>query len=263
VIRAAPDAPRLPVGRDGIADPRVLASALEGKPAALVAVQWANSETGVIQPVAALAAAVHRAGGLLLLDAAQMPPGADPAALAAADFVALSAHKHGGPPGVGALLVRDFATLTPSGGQERGYRPGTENLPGALGYAAALGEPIDLDRLATVRARLDDAITRSDGEIVAAAAPRHPAIGAYRMPGVASAAQLIRFDLAGIAVSAGSACASGSMKPSHVLAALGWPEEESREVVRVSFGRTTTVADVEAFITAWREAARAGRRFAA
>ena len=117
--------------------------------------------------------------------------------------------------------------------------------------------------MARLRALLDDAITRSGGAVVAAAAPRHSAIGSYRMPGVASAAQLIRFDLAGISVSAGSACASGSMKPSHVLAAMGWTEAASREVVRVSFGRTTSEADVNRFIQAWRQAARETRSFAA
>ena len=263
VIRAAPDAPRLPVDGNGVADADALAAALsEGEPA-LVAIQWANSETGVIQPLAALASMIHAAGGLLLLDAAQMPPGADPDAIAAADLVALSAHKHGGPPGVGALLVRDLATLVPTGGQERGYRPGTENQPAAVGYAAALGEVDDLPRLAELRVLLDDAVQRSGGEVVAERAQRYPAIGSYRMPGTASAAQLIRFDLAGFAVSAGSACASGSMKPSHVLAAIGWSEAASREVVRVSFGRTTTRADVEAFIAAWRDVARGARRIAA
>ena len=263
VIRAAAEARRLPVRPDGVADDGALAAAMSEPGRALVAMQWANSETGVIQPVATLAGSVHAAGGLVLLDAAQMPAGADPEAIAAADLVALSAHKHGGPPGVGALLVRDLAVLTPSGGQERGYRPGTENLLGAAGFAAALAGPDDVSRLAALRARLDDAIVRSGGEVVAGVAKRHPAIGSYRMPGLASAAQLIRFDLAGIAVSAGSACASGSMKPSHVLAAMGWSEEASREVVRVSFGRTTTADEVEAFIAAWRDTARSGRRFAA
>ena len=114
-----------------------------------------------------------------------------------------------------------------------------------------------------MRARLDDAVRRSGGQVVADGSPRHPAIGAYRMPGTAAAAQLIRFDLAGFAVSAGSACASGSMKPSHVLAALGWTEAAGREVVRVSFGRDTTAEEVDAFIAAWREVARATRTFAA
>ena len=255
VLRAAGRADVLPVDALG----RVDAGGLGDVSGALVAVQWCNSETGVRQPVDEIAAAVRKGGGLLLVDAAQMPASDELAAVA--DFVALSAHKRGGPPGTGALLVRDVATLHPSGGQERGYRPGTENLPGVLGHAAALGEaePDHRER----RARLDDAIRRSGGIVVAEETARHPAIGAYRMPGVASAAQLIRFDMQGIAVSAGSACASGSLKPSHVLRAMGWSEEAAREVVRVSFGRTTSDADVERFIAAWRGVARATGRFAA
>ncbi|WP_288458907.1 aminotransferase class V-fold PLP-dependent enzyme, partial [uncultured Sphingomonas sp.] len=141
------------------------------------------------------------------------------------------------------------------------YRPGTENMPGVLAYAAALAEP-EPDH-GDLRAYLDDAIRRSGGEVVADAAPRHAAIGSYRMPGVAAAAQLIRFDMGGIAVSAGSACASGSLKPSHVLRAMGWSEDATREVVRVSFGRTTTRADIERFVTAWRAVAKDARRVAA
>lgn len=260
-IRAAPGAGVVPVGADGVVDLDALDAALAGDTRALVCVQWANSETGVRQPVATIAARVHAAGGLMLVDAAQMPAGVDPDVAAHADLVALSAHKRGGPPGIGALLVRDLATLHPTGGQERGYRPGTENLLGILGYAAAVtqAEPDHAD----LRARLDDAIRRSGGAVVADGAPRHAAIASYRMPGVASAAQLIRFDLAGFAVSAGSACASGSMKPSHVLGAMGWDAAAAREVVRVSFGRTTTPAEVDAFVAAWRAVARANRRFAA
>ena len=283
VLRVCPDGVVMPVGKDGLLHENSVTPALSRGPAASVAsqeeagprvkpgmtkerpllcIQWANSETGVRQPVASIAQAVHAAGGLLLVDAAQMPAvlAAD---IAQVDFVALSAHKHGGPPGVGALLVRDLGLLTPTGGQERGYRPGTENLPGALGWAAALAEAEPLDRWATLRARLDDAVTRSGGQVVLPDSPRHPAIGSYRMPGVAAAAQLIRFDLAGIAVSAGSACSSGSMKPSHVMAAIGWREEAGREVVRVSFGRDTTPQEVERFIAAWRGIARATNRFAA
>jgi cysteine desulfurase len=255
VLRAGGQAAVLPVDASGRVDPARLGD-VSG---ALVAVQWCNSETGVKQPIAAIAAAVRDGGGLLLVDAAQMPAGGELADVA--DFVAVSAHKRGGPPGTGALLVRDVATLHPSGGQERGYRPGTENLPGALGHAAALAEP-EPDHAAR-RARLDDAVRRSGGIVVAEDTARHAAIGAYRMPGVASAAQLIRFDMQGIAVSAGSACASGSLKPSHVLRAMGWSEEASREVVRVSFGRTTSDADVERFVAAWRGVARATGRFAA
>ena len=263
VIRAAPAADVIPVDAAGLIDRDRLAAMLSDEPAALVAVQWANSETGVRQPIAEIAAIVHEAGGLLLVDAAQMPAGADPSLAGHADFVALSSHKRGGPPGVGALLVRDLATLEPSGGQERGYRPGTENVPGVLGYAAALGEAPDMARWAALRARLDDAILRSGGAVVGADAPRHPAIGSYRMPGVAATVQLIRLDLAGISVSAGSACSSGSMKPSHVLAAMGWREPALREVVRVSFGATTSEAEIDAFITAWRAIAREARSRAA
>lgn len=260
VIRAAGAVEVMPVDASGVV---ILPSFACDKQRAVVAVQWANSETGVRQPIAAVAQAVHAAGHLLLVDAAQMPAGIDPEVAEHADFVALSAHKRGGPPGIGAMLVRDLATLHPTGGQERGYRGGTENLPAALGYAAALDEPEDTAHLTALRASLDDAIVRSGGQIVAADALRHPAIASYRMPGVASAAQLIRFDLAGIAVSAGSACASGSMKPSHVLAAIGWPAAAAREVVRVSFGRTTTQGDVERFVQEWRAVARSTRTFAA
>lgn len=259
VFRAAKDAAELPVGTDALLADCSIAD--EGR--ALIAVQWANSETGVRQPIAEIADAVHAAGHFLLVDAAQMPAGIDADVAAHADFVALSAHKRGGPPGVGALLVRDLTMLSPTGGQERGYRPGTENLPGVLAFAAALAEPEPVERWATLRARLDDAITRSGGEVVGVQSPRHPAVGSYRMPGVASATQLIRFDLAGIAVSAGSACSSGSMKPSHVLAAMGYSEEASREVLRISFGRTTTQADVERAIVTWRDIARAARRLVA
>jgi cysteine desulfurase len=262
VIRAGHDAGVVRVDAQGLLDLDALTVMLE-RPRAIVAVQWCNSETGVRQPIAAIAERVHNAGGLLLVDAAQMPAGADAGVADHADFLAISGHKRGGPPGIGALLVRDLATLTPTGGQERGYRAGTENLPGALGFAAALAEPEDVARLAPLRARLDDAIARSGGEVVAAAAPRHPAIGSYRMPGLAAATQLIRFDMAGIAVSAGSACSSGSMKPSHVLGAMGWSVEASREVVRVSFGRDTGAEDVERFITEWRSVARSARAFAA
>ncbi len=258
VIRAAPAAAVVPVDSIGVLDLNALETLLAGDPA-LVAVQWANSETGVRQPIAAIADIVHAAGGLLLVDAAQMPPGIDSTVAEQADFVTLSAHKRGGPPGIGALLVRDLATLTPTGGQERGYRGGTENLPGALGYAAALREPEDVAGMALLRARLDDAIVRSGGMVVAAQAERHPAIGSYRLPGLAAATQLIRFDMAGIAVSAGSACSSGSMKPSHVLGAMGWDVAASREVIRVSFGRGTSAADVDRFVAEWRSVARSAR----
>ncbi len=251
------------VDSNGLVDTVALDDLLPRDRRALVVVQWANSETGVRQPIAAIANVVHSAGGLLMVDAAQMPAGADPDVAGHADLVVLSAHKRGGPPGVGALLVRDLAMLMPTGGQERGYRPGTENLPGVLGYAAALGEAEPVSHYAELRASLEAAIVTAGGEIIGGGAPRHPAIGAYRMGGVSSAAQLIQFDSQGFAVSAGSACASGTLKTSHVLAAMGVSEVARKEVVRVSFGRDTSMEEVQAFAAAWRQVARAGRRFLA
>lgn len=255
-IRVSEGARIIPVDSDGRVDPDGLGDVAD----TLVAVQWANSETGVRQPIAALAAAVRAGGGKLLVDAAQMPAGAHRDVMAA-DLVVVSAHKRGGPPGVGALLVRDLGLIAPTGGQERGYRAGTENLPGALGFAVALAEA-EPDH-AALRARLDDVLQRSGAIVVGAAVPRHPAIGAYRMPGTSANAQLVRFDLAGFAVSAGSACASGSLKPSHVLSAMGWGETALREVVRVSFGRGTTEAEVDAFAAEWRAVGRSARTIAA
>ena len=262
VLRAAYDIALVPVGADGLVDAAALEIAMAGEGRAVVAIQWCNSETGIRQPIAVLAEQIHAAGHLLLVDAAQMPASLDRDVARHADFVALSAHKRGGPIGVGALLVRDLATLDPTGGQERGYRPGTENVPGILGYAAALAAPEDVGKYRELRDYLDHGVEASGGEPIVTAAPRHPAIGAYRMPGTAATTQLIRFDIAGIAVSAGSACASGSMKPSHVLTAMGWDPQTSQEVLRVSFGRSTTLADCDAFLRVWREIA-GGRAAAA
>jgi cysteine desulfurase len=228
---------------------------------ALVAVQAVNNETGVIQPLGRHVATVRAAGGLLLADCAQS---AGKIALPDADFIALSAHKLGGPPGIGALLVRDLATLAPSGGQEQGYRGGTENLPAALGFAAAMEVGSGwLDRARILRARLDAAIRDAGGIVIAEGTERLPTIASYRMPGVAATTQLIRFDMAGIAVSAGSACSSGSLKPSHVLAAMGWDETASREVIRISFGPETLEADIDRVAAHWQAIASSLRAEAA
>ena len=245
VLRHAGDATRIAVDGLGLVDPA--ACALPG----LVAVQQVNNETGVMQPLEAIAAAVRGAGGLLLADAAQ---GAGKLALPDADMIALSAHKFGGPIGVGALLVRGWALLRPTGGQERGYRGGTENLPGVLAMVAALEAGADwLDRAVELRDRLDSAITAAGGISIAEGTARVPSIAAYRMPGKSANAQLIRFDGMGIAVSAGSACSSGSLRTSHVLEAMGIAG--ANEVIRVSIGRETTDADIDRFIAAWQQVA--------
>lgn len=243
VLRHRGSATVLPVDTLGLVEPA--ACSLPG----LVAVQQVNNETGVVQPLDRIAAAVRDAGGVLLADCAQ---GAGKIALPEADLVALSAHKFGGPVGVGALLVRDWGLLAPTGGQERGYRGGTENLPGVLAMVAALEAGSDwLERAARLRAGLERGLVAAGGDVIAAGTARSPLIGAYRMPGLSAAAQLIRFDAQGIAVSAGSACSSGSLRTSHVLGAMGLDESAAGEVIRVSLGRETSEDDVARFLAAW------------
>lgn len=246
------DAELLTVDGNGLVDLAVLEEKLAGEPA-LVAVQLVNNETGVIQPIGAIQEIVHASGSLLLADCAQA---AGKISLPDADFIAISGHKFGGPPGAGALLVRDLATLQPSGGQERGYRRGTENLPAAAGMAAALANRAFADampRLRELRQELEQEIVAAGGLVIAADAPRVATIGAYALPGVASASQLVQLDLAGISISAGSACSSGSMKPSRVLAAMGAAPELAASVIRVSFGPSTSEADIKRFLSEWRK----------
>lgn len=246
VLRAAPNAKVLPVGPDG-------AVAVTGLEDGLVAVQQINSETGNRQDIAAIAAKTSEAGGLLLVDCAQ---GAGKFAIPGrADMAIISAHKFGGPIGIGALLVKDFAMLAPSGGQERGYRRGTENLPGALGMAAALEASGDGGLDPAVLAPLDDfpsEVRALGGEWLSdRLADPTPYIRAIAMPGLSGSAQLMRFDLAGLSVSQGSACSSGTMKRSHVLKVMGLPDELADRTIRVSFGWNTTRAEVERFCETW------------
>lgn len=250
VLRSATDARQLAVGSDGRVDLADLDSALEGTDAPLVAIQSVNNETGVLQPVAQAAERVRAAGGLLLCDCAQS---AGKLPLPDADLIVVAAHKLGGPPGVGALLIHDPGSLEAVGGQEGGYRPGTPPVPLIAGFAAACeAEHLWYEVAKRLRARLDDGIRQAGGEVVADASPRIATIGAYRMPGVTGAAQMMQLDLAGIAVSAGSACSSGSQKTSHVLTAMGWSEEAAREVIRVSFGPETDEAAIDALLGEWR-----------
>ena len=259
VHRTVPSAYVIPVGADGLLTHDSLVGRLGalGARRPLVAIQSVNNETGVQQALGVLAGVVRAAKGVFFADCAQS---AGKLALPNADLIALSAHKFGGPPGVGALLVRDLALISASGGQERGYRPGTENLPYVLGMVAALESQRGwIERATDLRAHLDASIEASGGQVVAKGSLRIPTIASYRMPGVASSAQLIQFDLAGISVSAGSACSSGTLKPSHVLAAMGWSEAEANEVVRASFGPETNRADIYRFVEAWKRiAGRAG-----
>lgn len=248
VLRHAEAVLRVPVSPDGLVE-------MPAASAGLAAIQQVNNETGVIQPLGAFAAQQREAGGVLLADCAQS---AGKVPLPDADLIALSAHKFGGPVGIGALLVREFALLAPTGGQERGYRGGTENLPAVLAMAAALEEGGEwIVEAARLRGRLEAGLAAAGGEIVAQGAPRIATIGAYRMPGMSSAVQLIRLDAAGFSVSAGSACSSGSLKTSHVLRAMRHPHPA--EVIRVSIGRETTEAEIDAFLSAWRAIAETAK----
>jgi cysteine desulfurase len=259
VLRSAPDARQVAVTADGMLNLEDLDRALEGADRPLVAVQSVNNETGVTHPIAEAATRVRAAGGLLLVDCAQS---AGKLPLPDADFVIVAAHKFGGPPGIGALLVKDTASLTAIGGQEGGYRPGTAAVPSIMGFAAACDADHGwYEEAKRLRARLDEGILTAGGEIVAGAAPRIATIACYRMPGVPGASQMMQLDLAGIAVTAGSACASGSLKTSHVLTAMGYSEAAAREVIRVSFGPKTGEADIEALLHEWR--ALFGKRRAA
>ena len=247
------------VGRDGLIDDAALDAVLDAGPT-LVAIQAVNNETGILQPLDRLAPRIRAAGSLLLADCAQS---AGKVPLPDADFIALSAHKLGGPPGVGALLVRDLSTLEAVGGQEKGYRRGTQDAPGVLAFAAALAaRPYDMERLTALRARLDDGVREAGGIVIGDDGPRLATIGAIALPGASSASLLVQFDLAGIAVSAGSACASGKMKGSAVLAAMQVAPDVAAGFLRISFGPHTSEADVDAFLGEWRRIAERSRRAA-
>jgi len=250
----------IPVGHDGLIDEHALDAVLADGPA-LIAIQQVNNETGVIQPLDRIAAKIREAGSLLLADCAQS---AGKLALPDADFIAACGHKLGGPPGIGVLLVKDLATLEAVGGQEQGYRRGTQDAPAAAAFAAALAaRPYQMERLAVLRRRLDEGMEAQGGIIIAKDAPRIPTIGAISLPGASNASMLVQFDLAGIAVSAGSACSSGKMKKSEVLAAMGVRQEVADGFLRISFGPSTSEADIDAFLGEWqRVAGRASARAA-
>ena len=248
------DSAVVPVDRRGIIDLDALKSTLESGPV-LVAIQQVNNETGVIQPIEEIGRIVRSAGSLLLVDCAQS---AGKIAIADADFIAVSAHKLGGPPGIGALLVKDLSSLEPVGGQEKGYRRGTQDAPAAAAFAAALSSRAFVEampRLAELRRRLDEGIKAAGGVVVAEDSPRIANIGAIALPGASQAALLAQFDLAGFAVSAGSACSSGKMKESLVLKAMDTDSKIASSFLRISFGPSTMAAEVDSFLTEWRRVA--------
>lgn len=260
VLKGAENVAAVPVGRDGRLDLDALDAMLAaGSAPALISVMLANNETGVIHPVAEAAQIAKRHGALVHCDASQAPGriAAEMAPLGA-DLLTLSAHKIGGPMGAGALVLApgiEIESLLCGGGQERRRRAGTENVPAIAGFgvAAALAKDDlnDAPRLARLRDLLETRLAAEGAVAFGADAPRLPNTSCLAMPGAASDTQVMGFDLAGFAVSAGAACSSGKVEPSHVLAAMGVPDPEARAAIRVSLGRSTTEAEIEAFIGAW------------
>jgi len=259
-----------PVNPDGRVNLAALKSAVAQSPRPLVSLMLANNETGVVQPVAAAAAIVHAGGGLLHVDAVQAVGriACDIGALGA-DLLTLSAHKIGGATGVGALVranedIHIGNPLIRGGGQERGLRAGTENVAGiaAFGAAAAAVRRAQSSETAHTLALRDCLETglraiSPQALIFGAGVERLPNTTLFSAAGLKAETAVIAFDLEGVAVSSGAACSSGKVQPSHVLAAMGVSPALLRGAVRVSLGWTTTKADVETFLGAWRKLATA------
>ena len=222
----------------------------------LAAAMWANNVTGAVQPVERLAAVAAEAGVPFHCDAVQAAA-SFPVGLrsSGAATLALSAHKLGGPKGVGCLVAREPRRIPPlvwGGGQERGLRSGTENIPGAVGFAAALAATRAAeDRRAAMRDRLEAALA-GDIAVVSAGAERLPGHLLALVTGIRAELLVLALDREGYAVAAGSACAAGDAEPSHVLVAQGMSARDARSVVRVSLGPGTTEAEVDGFAAAFR-----------
>ena len=260
----------VPVDADGIVDIAWLAERLdadaEGWP--FVSLQMANNETGVLQPIAEVAQLVHAAGGVLHVDAVQaagkMP--IDFSTLGA-DMLSLSAHKFGGPQGAGALIYTPGVDLGPSllrgGGQEGGHRAGTENLAAIVGFGAAAAIAFsEIDNYIMAMAAMRDRIEREARQVLpdlvvfGADVRRLANTTAFAVPGVKAETLVMAFDLAGVAVSSGSACSSGKVRPSHVLAAMGIAPTVAEGAVRISLGWANRDEDVERFTSAFARVTR-------
>lgn len=257
----------------GLVDVDRLRGLLADGPPALVSVMLANNETGAIQPISEVADIVHEAGGLLHVDAIQAL-GKIPFDIKSmnVDLITLSAHKIGGPKGVGALVLGEGVQIEPllrGGGQELGRRAGTENVAGVAAFGAATAAAMaalapEAQRLQSLRERLEKGLMQTLGVTVfSAGAPRLPNTTLFTVPGLKAETAVIGFDLSGIAVSSGSACSSGKVQPSHVLAAMGVAKDLAQGAVRLSLGWSTSEADIDLALQAWRKLADAllrGRR---
>lgn len=258
----------------GLIDLDHLRRLLANGPPALVSVMLANNETGALQPVGEVADIVHEAGGLLHVDAIQaLGKISLDIKTMKADLVTLSAHKIGGPKGVGALVlteaVQGLEPLLRGGGQELGRRAGTENVAGISAFGAAVRAAVaalegDAARLRGLRDRLEAGLKQTPGMIVFSEdVPRLPNTTLFSVPGLRAETAVIGFDLAGISVSSGSACSSGKVQPSHVLEAMGFDRELAQGAVRLSLGWSTSEEGIDLALQAWRKLADAllkGRR---
>jgi cysteine desulfurase len=257
---------RIGVTRFGLVDLDQLERALASREPALVSIMAANNETGALQPLREAAEIVHKMGGLLHVDAVQAFGKIEfNINDIGADLVTLSAHKIGGPKGIGALVLADgvqgLDPLLRGGGQERGHRAGTENVAGIAGFGAALKAALDrledtVGRLEQLRAQLEDGLRRSpEVAIFSDDAPRLPNTTLFTVPGLRAETAVIGFDLAGVAVSSGSACSSGKVQSSHVLEAMGFSRSQAQGAVRISLGWSTSEADIDYCLQAWRKLA--------
>ena len=257
----------VPVTGDGVVDMGALERRLvelqrQGARPPLVSIMAANNETGVIQPVEAAAAMVHAAGGLLHVDAVQVA-GRIPfdISFSGADLMTVSAHKVGGPHGVGALIKRSAGLhlaepLLRGGGQERGARAGTENVAGIAGFGAAAASAMvtvaaDSEQMRSLRNRLEAGLAGGPTVVFGRNAERLPNTSLFAIPGLRAETALINLDLMGFAVSSGSACSSGKVAASHVLAAMGVPGDLSSGAIRLSIGPATRENEIDLFLKAW------------
>lgn len=257
---------RIGVTGAGLVDLDLLRATLADGPPALVSIMLANNETGALQQVAEAADLVHSAGGLLHVDAIQafgkIPIDIN---VLKVDLATLSGHKIGGPKGTGALVLADglggFEPLLRGGGQEFGRRAGTENVAGIAGFGAAVTAAIgalaeDAARLEGLRRRLENGLRQTPGIFVFSGdVPRLPNTTLFTVPGLKAETAVIGFDLEGISVSSGAACSSGKVQPSHVLEAMGFGPEIAQGAVRLSLGWSTSPADIDRCLEAWRKLA--------
>jgi cysteine desulfurase len=261
VMGAVEYAEAVPVDGAGLVRVDVLAKMLaDSDEPALLSVMLANNETGVLQPISDIAALAGRHGALVHSDAVQAAGKIEVDAVAlGVHLLSISAHKLGGPAGVGALVVDPsvpLSALLRGGGQERGRRAGSENVLGIVGFGAAAQAAARRDdsaRLASLRDGLERRLKAMcpSARLFGTSVARLPNTSCIGMPGVAAETQVIAFDLASVSVSAGAACSSGKVQASHVLKAMGVGDDLARDAIRVSMGWTTNAADVDRFVEVW------------